>query len=131
MSGFNYFIKDNIDEFDGSPSYDAVHLTTGTLSQVLPSAAVYNTPDLDIAFDKNLGNNGADSDKVFAVAYDSDSGLFYFAADEVARSTETITVPMVAGLTATNIYSWIWAARYDGTVLDIISRDKTKVGEAP
>lgn len=121
MSGFNFAIKRNIDEFDGSPVYSNILLTEGPLSPLATIAATYSDPTVTITFAKNLGNNGADTDAIFAAVYDTSSGIWYFASSEGTRVAESINVTTAASLTAANLECYIWAAQYVNSVLDIIS----------
>lgn len=120
MSGFNFFIKRNIDQFDGSVDYSALNITEGPLSPLGADAATYAANTITIEFLVNYGNNGEATDQVFGAVYDSSTGIWYFAAAEVDRSVAEIMVTAVTGLTAANLKSYVWPAKYIGTVLDII-----------
>ncbi len=132
MSGFNFFIKRNITFCDDPIVYANIKLTEGKLSPVIPSAAVYTTGsgDLTIAFDKNLGNNGSDTDKIYVAALNIDTEVWYFPAAEVDRSTETISLTLPTGITATNIRTYIWPIKYSNTLVDIIGNAAHLQGEA-
>jgi len=123
MSGFNAFIKQNIDIFAGAIAYEDILISTGKLHAPVSSAAVYNSGTGACVFtvDTGLGNNGADDDSLFAAVYDKDSKLWYFAAAEVDRSTGTITVTCDTGLTATDLQTYVLAAQYSGTIVSMIS----------
>jgi len=133
MSGFNFFIKQNITEFVAGPTYTNVIVTEGKLNPLANAVSTYNagTGEHIITFDKNLGNNGSDTDKVFAVVYDSATELWYFAAAEVDRSTETMTLTLPTGGTPTQIISWIWPIKYIGTVVDSIGLSIADIAAAP
>ncbi len=124
MSGFNFFIKRNIDIFDGTPVYQDIVVTEGPLSNIGSISATYNTPNVDITWSKNLGNNGKDDDATYGFVLDTSSGIVYFFTAETDRSVETDTVILVAGLTAADLRVWIWNAQYQGTVLKRISISK-------
>lgn len=123
MSGFNFFIKRNIDVFDGSPILINVKLTEGPLSRILVTNTAYSNDLVSITFSKNLGNNGSDSDKVFSAVYHEPTGIWYFASAEVDRSAEFISVTVPTGLTAADLFAFTWAAKYVGTTVDMISPD--------
>ena len=123
MSGFNFFIKQSIAEFDGSPVYANLKLTEGKLFPVDKTDCVYitGTPVLNIDWVGAVGNNGADTDKVFAAVHDTSTGLWYFPAAEVARSVRLIAVVVPAGLTNTDLECYVWAINYSGTLVSMIS----------
>jgi len=132
MSGFNFFIKQWISEFDGTPQYHLLTITEGKLSNVICTAAVYTTGtgEVDCAFDENYGNNGAQTDQVFLVAYNKTTGLWYFTAAEVDRDAGTIAVTLPTGLTATDIQTYLITARYSNTLVTLIANSFFKEGEA-
>jgi hypothetical protein len=115
MSGFNAFIKFNIDFFPDPADFAIIDLCYGTLSHVLISGANYVVDEVQIVYTANPGNNGLDTDKVFAVVYDKSAGQFYFAAAETARSDLAITVPCVSGLTASNLTAYTITSRLVGS----------------
>lgn len=123
MSGFNFFVKRNIAEFDGSVDYSALKLVEGKLFAIDATSFVYitGTPILNIAWTGALGNNGAEGDKVYAAVQDTSTDLWYFPAGEVARVTTSIGVVCPAGLTATNLECYVWASKYAGTLVEMIS----------
>jgi len=121
MSGFNFFIKRNIAEFDGAPVWSNLKLTEGPLSAPIIGACSYISPNITIPWTKNLGNNGLDTDKVFAVVYDKSTGIFAFAPAEADRFSETMSFDVGAGLVENNQQCYIWAAQYVATVLVMIS----------
>lgn len=123
MSGFNFFIKQSIAEFDGSPVYGNLKLTEGKLFAVAEMTASYHSPSgaTVLLWDEAIGNNGALTDKVFSAVYDSSTGLWYFAPAEAARDDETDTVTLPTGLTFGNIEVWAWAIQYSGTLVNVIS----------
>lgn len=133
MSGFNYFIKQNIAEFDGSPDYSAVKLTEGKLYIPSSFTAEYTTGTgaCVCAFASSLGNNGATDDKFFAAVYYPTDDIWFFAPAEVDRSTGTITVTCYTGYTPTDLEAYLWCAKYSGTIVSMISNSVHDVPAAP
>lgn len=131
MSGYNFFIKRNIDVFDGSTDYSALKLTEGKLAVPAIISVVPDESDARavVTFDTTNGSNGAATDKVFACVYNVDTGAMGFAAAEVNRSTGTIDVPMQVSA-GDNCWAWVWAAKYDGTTLLSISNSNAIDGVA-
>jgi len=121
MSGFNFFIKRNIAVWDGSPDWAAIKMTEGPLSSVGITIAEYDTATITVTFTPSYGNNGLATDKVFGVVYDTSTGIFYFAAAEVDRSTGTIDIVCETGLSTANLKNYLITAQYVGTTLERIS----------
>jgi hypothetical protein len=125
MSGFNYFIKQNIAIFDGSPAYSQTKITFGKLWMATIATATRVTTTLTMTWDINsLGNNGALLDHVYGAAYNIATGLWYFPAAEVARQAGTITITIPAGMTDPNIVCYLFAAKYSvtsPTLLEMVS----------
>jgi hypothetical protein len=115
MSGFNLFIKNNIDFFTEVPSFASIQLTSGKLYFPSVISGVYDqeTGSCIISYSEDLGNNGLLTDKVYAVGYDSNTKLWYFGAEEETRDDESIVVLFPSGLTSTDLWVWAWAARRD------------------
>lgn len=131
MSGFNFFIKRNIAEFDGSPDYSLLKLTEGPLSNPSIGDATYTSPTVTIPWTKALGNNGSDTDQTFAAVYDTSSGFWSFAAAPVDRSIATIDVDVGSGKTPANLECYLWCGKYVGTVLDMICNSQHDQAAAP
>jgi hypothetical protein len=133
MSGFNHFIKANIALAADPIPYANLLFTEGKLSPVTALAVEYTTGTGGLVFTwtKNLGNNGADTDKVFWAIYDSDSSLWYFADGEVDRSTETDSQTIAAGLTEGDLKCFLFCVKYSGTIIDIISTQDFTIATAP
>lgn len=123
MSGFNRFIKTNIDQFGGVPGFSAIKLTEGKLFPIDVVSSVYTTgtPDLVISWAGALGNNGADDDDVYAAVQDSSTELWYWPAAEVSRDTDSIAIVIPAGLNAANLESYVWAIQQQTGVVTLIS----------
>jgi hypothetical protein len=133
MSGFNFFMKRWVGVFDGSPTFAAIKLTEGKLSPPDNLTVTYNTADgaTVLAFDKNLGNNGSDTDKIFWAIYDETNDQWYFADAEVVRSGEGDTQTLPTGLTAGDLHCWLWAAEYKGSIVVLISNSDYANATAP
>lgn len=125
MSGFNYFISQNIAIFTSPPTYASIKVTWGNLWGVVPYTAVYSSPDIALNWNPALlGNNGASTDKIYCVVTDALTRMKYFPVAEVARSVGSIIIPAEAGLTVGNLKAYIFAARYSltsPTLLEMVS----------
>lgn len=123
MSGFNFFVKKNIAEFDGSPDHSNVKITEGKLHAPTVVAGAYTNgvADIDITWEESIGNNGALDDKMYALAYNNTTKLWYFASTEADRDDETLTIVGPTDAQPSNFEVYLWAIRYSGTIVDIIS----------
>lgn len=128
MSGFNFFIKRNIDIFDGTPDYTVIKVTEGPLKTPTATLAVLAANTVTITFSTGLGNNGLADDDIFAAVYNKDNGLWAFPDAEVNRSTGTIDIDVESGSSATDLQTYVWAAQSVGGILDIISNSSFKIG---
>jgi len=133
MSGFNYFIKQNIAEFDGSLDYSALKITEGKLHAVdtIDPEYITGTGVLTVSFGATLGNNGALDDAVFVAVIDESTGLWYFSSAEWARNGVFDEVTLPTGLTATDLHVYVFAAQYSGTIVNMISDSAYANGTAP
>jgi len=123
MSGFNFFIKHGIAEFDGSPTYANLKLTEGKLYPI-QSLVVEYAEDSELTgatWDEAIGNNGALTDKVYGALYDTAKELWYFPAAEVTRDDELITFAVPDDSNATDLECWVWAIAYSGTLVSMLS----------
>ena len=123
MSGFNFFIKQSISEFDGSPVYANLKLTEGKLYPLQEVAAVYDDAlgFQTTTWDEAIGNNGALTDAVYGAAYNTDTGLWYFPAAEVTRDDESLVIQLPQALAFADIEVWVWAVQYNGTIVNLLS----------
>lgn len=127
MSGFNFFIKKNIDIFEGTPEYSSVLITEGPLSVPLITTAILTGSLMEIEWTANNGNNGKDDDGVFAAVYHKVSGIWFFASSESPRSVQAITVGLLNETEAADYECWIWAKQDVNSILDKISNSSQTV----
>jgi hypothetical protein len=121
MSGFNYFVKANIKVFDGTTDYSAIKVTEGQLYAPEAVTATLGVGSVTVAFNENLGNNGAATDKVYAVCFDETTGIMYFPAAEVARSVKAIVITVPGNVSAADLHVWCLSSRYVRTLVEMIS----------
>jgi hypothetical protein len=124
MSGFNFFVKQNIAIFDGSPDFPTVLVTEGKLFMgavtVTDASATTNTVSFTWATSK--GSNGLDADAIFACAYNEDVGNWGFMAAEDARDQGGVGSSIGLSIAAGNtIHVWLFAAQRIGTQTIMIS----------
>jgi hypothetical protein len=122
-SGFNAFIKKNIDEFPEPPDAANIVLCEGKLSTISNLSCTYNagTGAVAISWAANPGNNGANTDKIFWAIRDQGTGIWYFADGERERSDLGDTQTLPAGLTVLDLDIWVLAAQYTGSLVTMLS----------
>lgn len=112
MSGFNYFIKRNIDTFETAAPTNAVICTFGKLYMGVLGEPTGSTNHIRETFAVDAGANGRADDKVFAMAWEEETGKVYFNTTGVLRSTGTIDITLPAGQTTFTGRVWLWAGQY-------------------
>jgi hypothetical protein len=115
MSGFNWFIKQNIASFVYPPELDSLLMTTGKLSfaGISTCTRAPGNATINVAFGTGLGSNGLATDRVFACAYDKTLGIAWFAAAEVLRSAASIQVNVSTASSNTDLAVYLWVCRRD------------------
>jgi len=100
---------------------DAI-LAFGTLEPVSGVAGEYDTADgsLEVTWVADKFVNGADTDQVHFVVYDSDSGTIVSKdLDGIQRSEEEQSLQLTPGLTATDLELFVWLSQDLSTAEDI------------
>jgi hypothetical protein len=133
MSGFNYFIKQNIAEFDGSPTYANIVITEGKLSPIITTSAVYvsGSGQMQVTWSTNYGNNGEATDQCYGAAYHVPTGVWYAAPLEVDRSTLNHLYFLPTGLSAMDFEVYTFAAKYQNTLVSMLSNSDHVQGTEP
>ena len=125
MSGFNYTLQQNMQYFTPSPGFGNIKITQGKLWGVPTVSLTTGTHEITVNWTvSDLGNNGASTDKVYAVFYDTISQIWYFSSAEVARSVGQIVKNFPAGVTGHLVVVYAWASKYSltsATLLEMIS----------
>jgi len=125
MSGFNYFISQNIAIFDGSPAWNTIVITFGKLWKATLTGAVKASDVITLAWDPtSVGNNGSTADRIYGAVYDTVTGLWYFPSSEVDRSVGTMTVTVPAASAAGDYMCFLFASKYSltsPTLLEMVS----------
>lgn len=132
MSGFNQFVKTNIDIFKTAPVYTNIKLTEGKLYfEGISTAELYYDPfKLKISFGVGVGNNGSGDDKIYACCYEKDSKLWYFADEEGVRGDASINITVPAALDYSKVTAYCWAIKKTGELVNMISNASAKTAIA-
>ena len=124
MSGFNAFIKSNIQHFTAVPDLPSVKVTEGKLYMgvVTITAASAAGNQVDFTWGVATGNNGADDDKIFAVAYNTMTGATAFMAAEDERDQGAVGSSISIGISVADlIHVFLFAIKKSGTVVTMVS----------
>jgi hypothetical protein len=121
MSGFNYFIKHNIEYFTSPITYQSIVITEGKLFFGGVTAAIYAGADVTVAYSDAHGANGLGLDLITGVLHNKATGAFYFPESEGTRDGGAMTFSPGAGLSAANLVVYIFAAQIVDEVLIMIS----------
>jgi len=121
MSGFNYFIKHNIEYFTDPITYQSIKITEGKLFFGGVSAAIYAGSDVTVAYSDAYGSNGNGTDLITGVLHNKAIGKFYFPESEGTRDGGAMTFSPGSGLSAANLVVYIFAAQLVDEVLIMIS----------
>jgi hypothetical protein len=113
MSGFNWFVKTNLAVFVTPMVYSLVKVCHGNLKGVDAPSISNAGGTITVQYGSSLGPSGLATDLVMAFCYDEVSGLFYYAAAEVARSVGTLTIPGVPIATGDKLDCWVITCRRD------------------
>ena len=126
MSGFNYFIKTNIACFTDPPLLEAIEITSGKLWLPAITAATLNpaADTVTITHPTTLGNNGSATDQIYGAVYHADTHLWDFSAAPVARSEGSVEVPVSGTPNASDLHSWLFAAKVVGTAVVLLSASR-------
>lgn len=123
MSGFNIFIKRNIDIFDdavtGTP--ESLILSEGKMVAVNPSSIAISlfASTVTVNFPTTLPDSYAQAtDKVYAVCQDLNGGGITVSSGVVERSTGVVVLATPSGLNSgDDVAVWLAFLRADGTVV--------------
>jgi len=125
MSGFNFFVKRNIKIFTASPVYANVKVTEGKLFLEAGAAASFGTSpgQVLVEFNPGLGNNGRETDKIYAVGYNVTKNIWGFPSAPVTRQTQEIDVN-IPWVSSDTIHIYLLAAQYNDGILALISNSQ-------
>jgi hypothetical protein len=124
LSGFNFFVSHNVAHFTTPPAYQSLLVTEGKLYTPVITTVTNNTVNswVEIKWSTAVGNNGSATDKVYGLVYNVTKDLWGFFAAEELRSAGSVGHQVVISNAASDVCEcYIFAAKYVGTVLDMIS----------
>lgn len=120
MSGFNAWISQNYSLADATGVIDETAIMAkGTLEPVPTVTATYDTSNGQIAvtYGSGISGNGDTDDFAQIVVYDKTDKRFFFTFNDVIRGDGSNVVTSTTGLTATNVFVWVFCSRGTGSEL--------------
>ena len=128
MSGFNRFIKSNIQYFIPTGTLSLVKITEGKLypAEIDTVTGVSSGKDFSIDFDDSLGSNGSDGDNISALCYNHTTGQWTQNINGTVRSAGTITLTDVNPTAGDKLNFFVFAASYSGAKLVAVSDSSNK-----
>lgn len=133
MTELNKFMSVNLLHQASPPTKDMYVVSVGNLYMGIINTAVLNVAKtvVAIAFETDIGYNGAATDKIVGVIYDTGVDEWFVTDIGGTRSVGTINVTVPGNPVATNLYAYIFAYRDLGTADEIISdSNKHSVSQA-
>jgi len=119
MSGFNYFIKHNVDHFTSTPTYSAVQLVFGKLFIHATTSTVASVADskVTVTFPTTNGPNGLATDVAYIAVYDRTNKIGYISDGTAKRGDGTVSVNMPVAAFG-NYDTYMFFAQYvDGKLM--------------
>jgi hypothetical protein len=130
MSGYNYFIKQNIMNFEDPLVYTGISVTWGQLYKPSFVSAIWNstpTYHCDLTWGTELGQNGKATDSVYAAVWDYHLKLWFFPTAAVARSVGTIAIPLNSDTIRTDCTVFWFSYRLKNLICTMVSDSQTHV----
>lgn len=126
MSGFNWFLSQNMDSIGSGGDLADVKVTSGNLYPAEPIEAEYNEVSGDVVLDLSTseGSNGSATDNIHAAVFDSNRAIWYLDYSEASRTTGQTTITVPSGKTASDLYTYSWLTVTDFTSIEGISDSK-------
>lgn len=117
MSGFNAFMKYNIQAMDGTHDWAELIIARGSLEGAAISAAAYSGTDVTIDFPTATSGNGEATDAVLAVVFDAENGVAFITDEAVERSDGQQIITVGAGRTVGELKAYLAFHRGTGSSL--------------
>lgn len=115
MSGYNYFIQQNINELADTTFYLSTTnlLSKGTLESITTPAGVLAAGSVSVTWEQNVLGNGALTDSVQLVVVNKETFATYLSSAALTRDDEAGTVVCTGETDATKLI--LFAIAYRGT----------------
>ena len=125
MSGFNRFIKTNINRIPANGGMANIILTQGNLPPVEVNAIERDNPTtVSVMVYLPPNPNARPTDMVYAVARSKLTGAWYYGIEEVAATDEEnvfVKIPVPENVNDETLSAWAWRIRRDGGKLVDVS----------
>lgn len=113
MSGFNAFIKSNLDRMYPEWDPEILSLCEGGLEGIQPTSAVKADVDntVEIEWSATIQSNGLAGDFVVGVIYDEITQMAFISDTHILRSAASMAITVPATLRANTIWSYVFCYR--------------------
>lgn len=121
MSGFNYFIKNNIKVLEDTTYHVTIDnvISKGPLESEEPVTSVLLAEVVTITWDKETIGNGADTDSIDLVVVNDETYEVFGNVDTLTRVDETGDVNVTGETDATKLIGWIVPKKGSGSAYTI------------
>lgn len=128
MSGYNMFVKHNLDARASNTDYDLAVMADGSLEPETLSALVYTTGTGGCVATWTPGGlgNGLDTDKAVVVLYDAEYNVA-FVDDATTRVDATASFNIGSGRTLNQLHAYLFFTRGTGETLEVSDSDYSVV----
>lgn len=116
MSGFNAFMKYNIEVMDGTHDWALLIVARGSLEGSAISDAALAGSDVTISFSSTASGNGLPTDSAVGIVFDSVNNVAFISTDDTRADAGTI-VTVGAGRTASELKAYLFLHRGTGSSL--------------
>lgn len=122
-SAYNQFTSSNISKFENPIDYSSIVLTEGKLFAPAITGVTPPSPGqpIVIPYNSTNGSNGSQDDKIYAGAYSTATGSWYFPDAEVERKDGEITINSVGDEVPLDLILFVWAVQYQGLTVKAVS----------
>jgi len=115
MSGYNFFLKANIPDMNGSFTPAALHFSTGSLEAAPLISCNYaeGTGEFEINWETKISSNGSPNDLIVAIIYDDLNKMVYVFDTGKKRSEAQLASTIPAYLDFNYLHAYLFAYRND------------------
>lgn len=127
MSGFNGFIKYNMEAQPGAFDWSLVQVARGSLEGSTISGAVYADPTVTVSYSTATSGNGLATDEVHVVVFDTANNVAFINSGGETRTDGSAAVAAGAGRDEANLEAFLFLHRGSGSTLEVSNSDHSAV----
>lgn len=133
VSGYNQFIKKNIDSAAAPITYSGMKMSEGKLLATAIATATYNTGtgEYILTWDSSAISNQKSTDPLVVLIYSEEVASFFQSIEVLTRTDATIADTITTGLDPAKLHAYMFFSQYDGSELKLVSTSDYSVVSAP